>query len=41
MLDSVSGLYVFLKVAVVIESHTTLVTHYVLGLQVDFVDVLT
>ena len=41
VLYSVSGLYVFLEVTVVIESHPTLVTHYVLGLEMNFVDVLT
>ena len=41
VLDGVRGLYVFLEVTVVIESHPTLVTHYIFGLQVNFVNVLT
>ena len=41
VLGGVSGLYVFLEVTVVIESHPTLVTHYIFGLQVNFVNVLT
>ena len=31
VLDGVRGLYVFLEVTVVIESHPTLVTHYIFG----------
>ena len=41
VLDGVRGLDVFLEVTVVIESHPTLVTHYIFGLQVNFVNVLT
>ena len=36
----VRGLQVLLEVGVVVEGHSALVTHDVLCLQVDFVDVL-
>ena len=36
----VGGLQVLLQVGVVVEGHPALVAHDVLGLQVDFVDVL-
>ena len=41
MLDSVSGLYVLLEVAVMIEGHPAFVTHYIFGLEMNFVNVLT
>ena len=38
---SVGGLYVFPEIGVVIECHATLFTHHILGLEMNFVNMLT